>query len=146
MLAEARRYPQAERVFRDVLAREPMNADVLNYLGYMFADQGQNLDEAITLISRALEVDEDNPSFLDSLGWAYFKKGDFVQAEKYLSRASDALPLNSVVQDHYGDVLARMGRPKEASLAWEKALAGDGEEIDRPALERKLKGAPRPRK
>ena len=64
-----------------------------------------------------------------------------------LARASDALPMNSVVQDHYGDVLARLGRQKEAALAWEKALNGDGEEIDRAAIERKVRGgAPRGRK
>jgi tetratricopeptide (TPR) repeat protein len=146
VLGEARRHADAERVFRGILAQEPRNADALNYLGYMLADQGRNLDEAVELVTRALAEDEDNPSFLDSLGWAYFKKGDYTQADKFLARASDALPTNSVVQDHYGDVLARLGRQKEALLAWEKALAGDGEEIDRAAVERKLRGTPRTRK
>jgi len=146
VLGEAKRHAEAERVFRAIIAESPRNADALNYLGYMLADQGRNLDEAVDLVTRALAEDDENPSFLDSLGWAYFKKGDLTQAEKLLSRASDALPTNSVVQDHYGDVLARLGRQKEALLAWEKALAGDGEEIDRAAVERKLRGASRTRK
>lgn len=146
VLGDAKRHADAERVFRGIIAANARNADALNYLGYMLADQGRNLDEALDLVTRALAEDDENPSFLDSLGWVYFKKGDFAQADKYLSRASDALPLNSVVQDHYGDVLLKLGRPKEASLAWEKALAGDGEEIDRAAVERKLHGVPRPRK
>ena len=141
VLGEAKRHGEAEQVFRAIIAKEPDNADALNYLGYMMADRGQNLDEAITLITRALKDDEENPSFLDSLGWAWFKKGDFVQADKYLSRAADALPLNSIVQDHYGDVLVRLGRHKEAGLAWGKALAGDGEELDRAAVERKVRDA-----
>ena len=141
VLGEAKRHAEAERIFRAIIAKEPENADALNYLGYMMADRGQNLDEAITLITRALKDDDENPSYLDSLGWAWFKKGDFVQADTFLSRASDALPLNSVVQDHYGDVLARLGRHKEASLAWGKALAGDGEELDRTAVERKVRDA-----
>lgn len=139
VLGEAKRHAEAERAFRAIIAKQPDNADALNYLGYMMADRGQNLDEAITLITRALKNDDENPSYLDSLGWAWFKKGDFVQADTFLSRASDALPLNSVVQDHYGDVLARLGRHKEASLAWGKALAGDGEELDRVAVERKVR-------
>lgn len=146
VLGEAKRHVEAEQVFRGIIEKNPKNADALNYLGYMLADQGRNLDEAVDLVTRALAEDEDNPSFLDSLGWAYFKKGDYVQADRYLSRASDALPTNSVVQDHYGDVLARLGRQKEAALAWEKALAGDGDEIDRAAVERKMRGASRTRK
>ena len=141
MLAEAKRDADAEKAFKGVIEREPDNADALNYLGYMLANRGQRLDEAIGLITRALAVDEDNPSYLDSLGWAYFKRGDLVQAEKHLTRAADALPLNSVVQDHFGDLLARVGRYRDAADAWTKALAGDSEEIDRTAIERKLRDA-----
>lgn len=146
VLGGAKRFAEAERVFRTIIEKDPKDADALNYLGYMLADQGRNLDEAVALVTRALAEDEDNPSYLDSLGWAYFKKGDLAQADTFLARASDALPTNSVVQDHYGDVLAKLGRQKEALVAWEKALAGDGEEIDRAAVERKVRGAARNRK
>jgi tetratricopeptide (TPR) repeat protein len=141
VLAEAKRDAEAEQAFRDVLSHNPDQADALNYLGYMFAERGQRLDEAIRLITRALELEEDNPSYLDSLGWAFFKSGDLPQAEKNLTRAADVLTFNSVVQDHYGDVLAKVGKYREAVTAWTKALNGDGDDIDRPAIERKIRDA-----
>jgi Flp pilus assembly protein TadD len=119
----------------------PAEADVLNYLGYMLADRGVRLDESVKLISRALEIDPDNPSYLDSLGWAHFKRGDLAQAESYLSKAAHGLPRNSVVQDHYGDLLAKRGRSADAIAAWSKALDGDGEDIAKPAVEKKIRDA-----
>lgn len=141
VLAEANREAEAERVFLSLIEQDGKNADALNYLGYMWADRGQRLDEAVRYITTALEVDEDNPSFLDSLGWARFKQGNLADAEKHLTRAADALPFNSVVQDHYGDLLARLGRHKDAMTAWTKALSGDGDAIDRAAIERKIREA-----
>jgi tetratricopeptide (TPR) repeat protein len=141
ILEKAGRYADAERAFREVLEIEPDNGDALNYLGYMLAERGERLDEAIELIGRALASDDGNPSYLDSLGWAHFKRGDLAQAEKHLSRAAGALPRNSVVQDHFGDLLARMGRHREAVDAWNQALAGDGQDIDRAAIEKKIRDA-----
>lgn len=141
VLAEAKRTAEAEAAFKEVLAHKPEHADALNYLGYMLADRGQRLDEAIDLITHALKIEEDNPSFLDSLGWALYKRGDLLQAETNLTRAADNLPFNSVVQDHYGDVLARAGKYRDAVSAWTKALNGDGDDIDRPSIERKIKDA-----
>ena len=141
ILSDAQRPVEAEQAFRQLIALEPTHADALNFLGYMFAERGERLDEAIALIGRALDGDPDNPSYLDSLGWAYFKKGDMASAEKYLSRAAAALPQNSVVQSHHGEVLSRVGRHREAAAAWTRALEGDGTDIDRPAIERKIRDA-----
>jgi pentatricopeptide repeat protein len=141
VLAEAKRIAEAEQAFKEVLAEDPEHADTLNYLGYMLADRGTRLDEAIGLITRALKIEQDNPSFLDSLGWAQFKRGDLAEAEKNMTRAADNLPFNSVVQDHYGDVLARAGKYREAVTAWTKSLNGDGDDIDRAAIERKIRDA-----
>ena len=139
ILAEAKRDAAAEQAFRGVLELEPDNAPALNYLGYMLADRGQRLDEAIELITRALAFEEDNPSYRDSLGWALFKRGDLTQAEEHLTRAADALPLNSVVQDHYGDLLAEAGRYRDAVAAWTRALEGDNHDIDRSVIEKKIR-------
>ena len=70
-------YDQAEAQFRKALAIDPQNAAVLNYLGYMLADQGQKLPEALQMIRQAVELDPQNGAYLDSLGWAYFKTGQY---------------------------------------------------------------------
>jgi Flp pilus assembly protein TadD len=131
----------AEASLRELLARDPKDATALNYLGYMFAERGARLDEAVDLVRRALEIEPDNPSFLDSLGWAYFRQGRLELADRPLTDAAAKLPTNSVVQDHLGDLRFKQGRYPEAVAAWERSLAGDGESIDRAAIEKKLKDA-----
>jgi tetratricopeptide (TPR) repeat protein len=137
----AGRGADAERTLRQLLAIEPRNADALNYLGYMLAERGQQLDEAIRLVRQALEIEPGNPSFLDSLGWAYFRQGNAAEAEKYLAPAAEQLPRNSVIQDHLGDVHAERGRWPDAIAAWQRALEGDGEDIDRAVVEKKISDA-----
>ena len=141
LYSNAGRKVDAERTVRQLVALEPSNADALNYLGYLLADRGQQLDEAIRLVRRALDIEPDNPNYLDSLGWAYFRRGDFDQAEKYVAPAAQQLPRNSTVQDHLGDILARRGRWQDAIAAWSRALEGDGDDINRGALEKKINDA-----
>ena len=138
---DAKRGQDAERAIRQVLQLEPGNADALNYLGYLLAERGEQLDEAVRLVRRALDTDPGNPSYLDSLGWALLRQGDVEGAEKYLAPAAAKLPRNSVVQDHFGDVQARRGRWQEAIAAWMKALEGDGNDLDRAAVEKKIQDA-----
>jgi tetratricopeptide (TPR) repeat protein len=141
LYTDAGRADEALKTLESAAKRFPAEADVLNYLGYMLADRGQRLDESVQLITRALAIDPENPSYLDSLGWAHFKRGDLSQAETYLAKAADGLPRNSVVQDHYGDLLARRGKHPEAVAAWNKALAGDGEDVERAGIEKKIRDA-----
>jgi tetratricopeptide (TPR) repeat protein len=138
---DADREADAERTIRQILQVEPSNADALNYLGYLLAERGEQLDEAVRLVRRALEADPGNPSYLDSLGWAYLRRGDVEEAEKYLAPAAEKLPRNSTIQDHLGDLHARRGRWQEAIAAWTKALEGEGSDIDRAAIERKIRDA-----
>lgn len=139
--ADAGRGPDAERLLRQVLAAEPTNANALNYLGYMLAVRGDQLDEAIRLVRRALEAEPDNGAYLDSLGWAHFKKGELDEAEKYLLSAAQKLPENSEIQDHLGDLHARKGRLSEAIAAWTRALKGDGQDVEKAAIEKKISNA-----
>ncbi len=118
----------------------PTSAEVLNYLGFLLADQGRSLDEAVRLVQRALEVDPGNPAYLDSLGWAYYRLGELQEAERYLTPAARQLPRNAVVQDHLGDVFAGLGRWNDAIASWTRALKGEGE-IARPAIEKKIEHA-----
>ncbi|MBI4485907.1 MAG: tetratricopeptide repeat protein [Acidobacteria bacterium] len=141
VLDKQKRYAEAERVFKEVLARDPENAAVLNYLGYMLAERGERLDESVDLLTKALQLQPDNGSILDSLGWAYFKADKLVLAEENLRRAADQLRTNSVIQDHYGDLLFKLGRLDEAIAAWTRALDGDGDSIDRRDIDRKIRAA-----
>ena len=129
----------AERALRDLIARDPLDASALNSLGYLFAERGEQLDEAVTLLQRALKVEPGNPSYLDSLGWAYFRQGRLDLADGPLTEAAGKLRGNSVVQEHLGDLRFKQGRFVEASAAWERALAGDGQSVDRARIEKKLR-------
>jgi Flp pilus assembly protein TadD len=123
------------------LQKDPVDATALNYLGYMLAEKGQRLDEAVDLVQRALKVDPGNPSFLDSLGWAYYRQGKLDLADPALSEAAAKMPKNSVIQDHLGDLRFKQRRFADAAAAWQRSLAGDGESIDRPRIEKKLQDA-----
>ena len=135
------RFSDAERAFREILERDPEHAAALNYLGYMLADRGERLQESVGLLERAIEIDPDNGAYLDSLGWAYFKLDRLELAETHLRQASEQMVRNSVIQDHFGDVLFRLGRYDEAIEAWETALAGDGAEVESSTIERKMEDA-----
>jgi tetratricopeptide (TPR) repeat protein len=142
---QAGRLADAERELRRMIERDPLDSNALNYLGYMLADRTDRHAEAVALIERALKGEPDNPAYLDSLGWALFKQGKVDAAADPLGRAAAAVPANSVIQDHYGDLLARQGRWSDAVAAWERALAGDGESIDTEAIEKKIRDGRRRR-
>jgi tetratricopeptide (TPR) repeat protein len=133
--------PGAERALRDLLQRDPTDATALNYLGYMFAERGERLDEAVELVQRALKEEPGNPSFLDSLGWAYFQQGKLDLADAPLTEAAEKMPSNSVILDHLGDLRFKQRRFSDAVAAWERSLAGDGESIDRSRITKKLQDA-----
>jgi len=140
-LERQKHFAEAERVFRQVITRDPGHAQALNYLGYMLADRGERLQESVGYIKRALELEPDNPAYLDSLGWAYFKLDRLDLAELHLRKAAADLASNSVIQDHLGDTLFKLGNFDEAATAWERALSGDGDSIERSTIERKMKTA-----
>ena len=131
----------AEKELRKLVSADPLDSDALNSLSYMFADRGMRLEEAVELAQRAVKIEPGNPAYLDTLGWALFKQGRVEEAAEPLGKAALSLTGNSVIQDHHGDVLARRGRTAEAIAAWQRALAGDGEQIDRTAIEKKIKAA-----
>ncbi len=136
-----KRFSDAEAAFRQLIAQEPENSAALNYLGYLLADRGERLDESVSLVQRALKVEPENGSYLDSLGWAYYKSGKLDLAEEPLRRAADRMQTNSVIQDHYGDLLLKLGRYDEAISAWNRALSGQGNAIDRDDIDKKIKSA-----
>lgn len=133
----------AELAFRRVLAQDPEHSATLNYLGYMLADRGERLEESVDLLERAIEIDPHNGAYLDSLGWAYFKLDRLDRAETLLQQAREQMAWNSVIQDHFGDLMLKLGRYADAIAAWERALAGDGDDVERSIIERKIGDARR---
>jgi len=112
----------AEAQFRKVLAIDPNYAVALNYLGYMFADRGVKLDESVTLLKKAIELDPQNGSYLDSLGWAYFKQGQYQMAEENLQKAILRLPADPSLHDHLGQIYEKTGRLRQAAAQWDVAI------------------------
>jgi tetratricopeptide (TPR) repeat protein len=123
----------AEKTLRDILRQSPGNPIALNNLGYFLTERDEKLDEALKLIERAVEIDPTNPSYLDSLGWAYFKLGKLPEAEKYLKEAARIDDSSATIHEHLGDVYRKQGKPEAAKASWEKALTltSEAEEITR---------------
>jgi Flp pilus assembly protein TadD len=108
---------------RRVIALDPRNANALNYLGYTYADLGTNLDEAERLIAEALKIKPDDGYITDSLGWVYYKKGDYPRALKYLKRATELVPDDPVIMEHLGDAYLKLNDRANALAAYQKAMA-----------------------
>jgi tetratricopeptide (TPR) repeat protein len=143
-----KKYEAAEEMFRKALLSEPQNATALNYLGYMLADRGMKLDEALGLIKKAVALDPANGAYLDSLGWAYFKLGKYEVAEDTLIKASQRIGTDPTVQDHLGDLYQKTGRLKLAAAHWERALsewnktvAAEVDQNDVARVQKKLESA-----
>jgi tetratricopeptide (TPR) repeat protein len=140
---------QAEDLFRKLIKEAPDNAAALNYLGYMMADRGENLDEAISYIKKAVDQEPANGAYLDSLGWAYFKMGKYDLAESNLLKASQHLMgADPTVQEHLGDLYQKTGHLRQAATHWERAVAEWNKtvapEVDQEALakvQKKLESA-----
>ena len=119
-------YDQAEGEFRKVLAitspGDPQSAATLNYLGYMNADRGVKLEESLNYIKQALTFEPNNPAYLDSLGWAYFKLGKYDLAEDNLNKAAAHMGSDPTVQEHLGDLYQKTGRLKLAASHWDRAV------------------------
>lgn len=116
-------FDRAEQEFRKVLDVNPNNASVLNYYGYMLADRGVRLDEAFSLIQRAVTQEPNNGAYLDSLGWAYFKQGKLAEAEETLRKASDRSAHDPTVLGHLAEVYLKLGQTERSAALMERALS-----------------------
>ncbi|MGA2902272.1 MAG: tetratricopeptide repeat protein [Candidatus Korobacteraceae bacterium] len=117
-----KKYDKAEEAFHKVLADDPKNAMALNYLGYMLADRGTRLDEALGYIRRAVALEPQNGAYLDSLGWAYYKLGNYELAEENLRRASERTADDPTIHEHLANLYQKTGRLKLATTYWERSL------------------------
>jgi tetratricopeptide (TPR) repeat protein len=122
MLERQKNFPAAEAEFRKVLAIDANHASTLNYLGYMLADRGVRLEEAKGFIMKALEQEPNNPAYLDSLGWVYFRLNKLSDAEEKLRQAIEYMSRDATVHDHLGEVYLREGKIKEAVAQWQSSV------------------------
>ncbi len=130
---------KAVATFRRVLKIDPDFHAALNYLGYTFAEEGENLDEALKLIRRAVALDPDNGAYVDSLGWTYFRLRQLGPARTYLERATRLEPEDATVQEHLGDVYVALGEAARARQVPARLELGD-ENVEQ--VRRKLGGLP----
>jgi tetratricopeptide (TPR) repeat protein len=134
----SKQWSKAEADMRKALELQPEQPHVLNYLGYSWIDQGINLDEGMKMIRRAVDQRPDDGYIVDSLGWAYYRIGNFEDAVKNLERAIDLKPEDPTINDHLGDAYWRIGRTLEAKFQWAHArdLKPEAEEL--PKIEAKI--------
>ena len=121
------RLEDAVPLFRGLLERSPDFAPALNYLGYVWIDRAENLEEALAMVERAVRLDPDNGAYVDSLGWGYFRAGRFADAVSELERAARLMPDDATVLEHLGDACLAAGERGRAADAYRRAvhLSGD---------------------
>jgi tetratricopeptide (TPR) repeat protein len=141
-------YDSAEEQFRKILAIDSNNSMTLNYLGYMLGDRGVKLDDALAMVQKAVQLDPQNGAYLDSLGWVYFKMGQYALAEANLRKASERMAKDPAVHDHLGELYEKTGRLKMAASQWEQSLQeyartvpADAEPGDVSKVQKKLDSA-----
>ena len=135
----------AERDFRTSLALSPDQPLVLNYLGYGLADQNLRLDEALELVQRASQLQPSDWSIIDSLGWTYYRLGDYENAARILEQAISLKPDDPIINDHLGDAYWHLGLHRDARFQWTHALNFDPEPEELGKIRRKLaNGLPAP--
>ncbi len=134
----SKQWNKAEADMRKALELQPEQPHVLNYLGYSWIDQGVNLDEGMKMIKRAVDQRPDDGYIVDSLGWAYYRIGNYEDAVKNLERAIDLKPEDPTINDHLGDAYWRVGRTLEAKFQWAHARDLKPEPEDLPKIEGKI--------
>ncbi|MDQ7088281.1 MAG: tetratricopeptide repeat protein [Acidobacteriota bacterium] len=140
------RFEEAEQAYRRLLEAAPSDDSALNDLGYLLAEQGRNLDEAVNLCERAVALRPEEPAYLDSLGWALHRAGRSREALDVLSRAVYGSGDNTdpVMREHLGEVFLALGQVERAVAEWKAALGlsdADGESL-RARIRRALEQAP----
>ena len=113
----------AERAYRRAVRLNGRNATVYNNWGYMYADLGIKPDEALRLTKRAVDLDPGNGCFIDSLGWAYYRKGRTKNALELLKKAVELYPSDADVRYHLGKAYEAQGDMKSAWIEYQKATA-----------------------
>jgi len=127
-------YEEADRDMLLSLEIDPDDAYVLNYLAYSWLERDYKIKEAMEMLEKAYSLTENDPYIIDSIGWAYFLTDDYVKAETYLKRAVELMPDDAIVNDHYGDILWKLGRKIQARYFWKSV--SKMEDVDEELLQK----------
>jgi tetratricopeptide (TPR) repeat protein len=128
----------AEATLRELLKETPGNPIAMNNLGYFLLEREERFEEALELIQQAVKIDPTNPSYLDSLGWAYYKLGKLVDAEKHLKEALRFDSSSGTINEHLGDVYAKQGKTDMAKASWNRAASLHSDPADISRVKKKL--------
>ena len=118
-------WENAEKDLIESLKILPDQAHVLNYLAYSWIDKGINLNEGLEMLKKANQIKKEDGYIIDSLGWAYYAKKDYIEAERFLQRAVELLPFDPIINDHYADTLWMLNRNIQARYIWGNILKLD---------------------
>ena len=133
-----KRLPEAEADLLKALQLSPNQPLTLNYLGYTWIDHNRNLRRGLSMVEKAVRLKPDDGYIVDSLGWAYFRLGNFKEAVKHLERAVELRPEDPTLNDHLGDAYWRVKREREARFQWEQALTLKPDPEEAEKIKRKL--------
>lgn len=132
------KWEAAQADLEHALKLKPDDPEVLNYLGFTWADRGEHLSQALGLLEKARALQPDSGAIVDSLGWAYYRLGAYRQAVKELERAVTLDPADPEVNDHLGDAYWKVGRRLEARYQWDRVLTLDPDAGRRALAQTKL--------
>ncbi|MEE8188972.1 MAG: tetratricopeptide repeat protein [Kiloniellales bacterium] len=138
VLERLKRWTRAEKDLLFALELEPEQPFVMNYLAYSWVEKKLNLDQAKGMLVRAVELRPDDGYIVDSLGWVYYRLGEYKKGVTFLERAVELRPQDPVINDHLGDAFWRVGRHQEARFQWRRALSLEPEEDVAPKIEAKI--------
>jgi tetratricopeptide (TPR) repeat protein len=138
VLERSGQWDRAEADFLRALQLQPDQPYVLNYLGYSWIELGKNVEQATQMIQRAVAQQPTAGFIVDSLGWGFYKLGNYEEAARNLERAVQLTPGDSTINDHLGDAYWKVGRKREARFQWQRAIDLGPDPGTLPVLQRKL--------
>ncbi|OVE76372.1 hypothetical protein BVX97_01150 [bacterium E08(2017)] len=112
---------KATEIFQEGIVKHPDSHQAMNYLAYMWADENMELESAMKLITKALELDPDNGAYIDTLGWIHYRNGEYDKALKHVERALELVPRDPTIMEHLGDIHNAVDNTKKAILWWEES-------------------------
>jgi len=132
------RWPAAQSDLQAALQQHPDEPELLNYLGYSWIDRGEHLQEALGMVQKAVAADPRSGAMVDSLGWAYYRLGDYKQAADKLEEAVELEAGDPEINNHLGDAYWKVGRKEEAQFQWRRVLTLKPDDKIKASAEAKL--------